>query len=175
MSGSWQGKYRLPELLLKRAMLHSKPEIGDELANLLHLWNLWMGDRGGSCGSDNWHVRFFNWALKGRAAEFKGWALERDTVQARGALKAIQKVSGFNWPSNHTQHIFRMLWGWLHEELEIPGTPKRLTIKDQKEALENGAKRMGKRIKKWDLLGPCCFAEFEDKRDEGKKNKEKNT
>ncbi len=26
MSGSWQGKYRLPELLLKRAMLHSKPE-----------------------------------------------------------------------------------------------------------------------------------------------------
>jgi hypothetical protein len=165
MSGSWQGKYRLPELLLKQAMLHSKPEIGDEFANLLHLWNLWMGDRKGSCGSDNWHVRFFNWALKGRAAEFRGWALKRDTVQARGALKAIRKVSGFNWPSNHTQHIFRMLWGWLHEELEIPGTPKRLTIKDQKEALENGAKRMGKRIKKWDLLGSCCFAELEDKRD----------
>ena len=119
MSRPWQETYRLPELLLRRAMLHSKPPIGDELANLLHLWNQWMGDRGASSWSSDWHVIFLKWALGSRAAEFKMWAEKRRTLQAEGALQAIEKVCSFNWPMNGVQPIFRAHWGWLHVELDM--------------------------------------------------------
>ena len=56
----------LIESILRLAMAKQRPPIGDELAELLHWWRLWIGDRGPSCSFNDWHVRFLRWALQGR-------------------------------------------------------------------------------------------------------------
>jgi hypothetical protein len=54
------------------------------------------------------------------------------------------------------------LWGWLQVELKKPGIPKPLNVREQIEALEKHAKERGERVKKWNFIGPCVTAVFEE-------------
>ncbi|MDB4668513.1 hypothetical protein OAF50_01110 [bacterium] len=150
------------EKRLTEAMSCEKPPIGPELAQHLAEWGKWLGDRGGSCRSDDWHVLFFRWALGGRAAEFKQWAEQKEIEPVEGALAAIQKVYEFNWPRNLAGYMFGELWGWLQVELKKPAIPKPLNVREQMESLEKHAKESGQRVKKWNFMGPCVTAVFEE-------------
>ena len=153
---------RAIEKRLSEAMNREKPPIGPVLVQYLSDWGKWLGNREGSCRSDDWHVLFFRWALGGRADEFKQWAEHRETEQTEGALAAIQKVCEFNWPHNLAGHLFGQLWGWLQVELKKPGIPKPLNVREQMVSLEKHAKESGQRVKKWNFMGPCVTAQFEE-------------
>ena len=153
---------RAIEKRLTEAMNCEKPPIGPELAQYLSDWGQWLGNRDGSCRGSDWHVHFLRWALGGRADEFKQWAEHRETEQTEGALAAIQKVYEFNWPHNLAGHLFGQLWGWLQVELKKPAIPKPLNVREQMEALEKHAKESGQRVKKWNFMGPCVTAVFEE-------------
>ena len=83
---------RAIEKRLTEAMDREKSPIGPELAQHLAEWGQWLGSRDGSCRSSDWHLLFFSWAIRGRAAEFKQWAEKNEGEQVEGALAAIQKV-----------------------------------------------------------------------------------
>ena len=153
---------RAIEKRLTEAMNCEKPPIGSVLAQHLSDWGKWLGDREGSCRSDDWHVLFFRWALGGRADEFRQWAERKGTEQTEGALAAIQKVYEFSWPRNLAGHLFGQLWGWLQVELKKPGIPRPLNVREQMESLEKHAKESGQRVKKWNFMGPCVTAVFEE-------------
>ena len=151
---------RAIEKRLTEAMNYKKPSIGPELAQHLTDWGKWLEDRDGSCRSSDWHLLFFSWALRGRAAEFKQWAEKNDGEQVKGALVAIQKVYEFYWPRNLAGHLFGQLWGWLQVELKKPGIPKPLNVREQMVALQKHAKERGEHIKHWNFIGPCLSAQF---------------
>ena len=153
---------RAIEKRLTEAMNREKPPIGAELAQYLADWGQWLGRRDGSCRSSDWHVHFLRWSLGGSAGEFKQWAERKGTEQAEGALATIQKVYDFNWPHNLAGHLFGQLWGWLQVELKKPGIPKPLNVQEQMEALQKHAKERGERVKKWNFMGPCVTAQFEE-------------
>ena len=153
---------RAIEKRLTEAMSREKPPIGPVLVQYLSDWGKWLGNRDGSCRSSDWHLLFFSWAIRGRAAEFKQWAEKNEGEQTEGALAAIQKVYEFNWPRNLAGHLFGQLWGWLQVELKKPGIPKPLNVREQIESLEKHAKESGQRVKKWNFMGPCVTAVFEE-------------
>jgi hypothetical protein len=153
---------RAIEKRLTEAMDREKSPIGPELAQHLAEWGQWLGSRDGSCRSSDWHLLFFSWAIRGRAAEFKQWAEKNEGEQVEGALAAIQKVYEFNWPHNLAGHLFGQLWGWLQVELKKPGIPRPLNVREQIESLEKHAKERGQRVKKWHFMGPCVTAVFEE-------------
>jgi hypothetical protein len=151
------------EKRLTEVMNHEKPPIGPRLAEYLADWNQWMGNRGASSCSSDWHLVFFKWALLGRAAEFWDWAKGQNTPEVQGALEGIRKVCRFNWPvrGGICQQIFRAHWGWLSVELNLPGFSQGLTLQEQLDALEKDAKSRGMRVKDTTVLGPCLYAELE--------------
>jgi hypothetical protein len=153
---------RAIEKRLSEAMNREKPPIGPVLVQYLSDWGKWLGNREGSCRSDDWHVLFFKWALGGRAAEFKQWAEQKEIELVEGALAAIQKVYEFNWPHNLAGYMFGELWGWLQVELKKPGIPKPFNVREQMESLEKHAKESGQRVKKWHFMGSCVTAQFEE-------------
>jgi len=148
---------------LTEAMKHEKPPIGPRLAGHLADWNQWMGDRGASSCSSDWHLVFFRWALQGRAVEFRDWALGQNSPEVRGALEGIWKVCRFNWPTmgGVGQQIFRAHWGWLAVELNLPGFSQGLSFREQLDGLEKDAKNRGMRIKDTAVVGPCLYAVLE--------------
>jgi hypothetical protein len=120
---------RAIEKRLTEAMNCEKPPIGPELAQHLAEWGQWLGNRDGSCRSSDWHLLFFSWAIRGRAAEFKQWAEKNEGEQVEGALAAIQKVYEFNWPHNLAGYMFGQLWGWLQVgRSAVSRMPRRVAV-----------------------------------------------
>ena len=153
---------RAIEKRLTEAMNYKKPSIGPRLAKHLADWGKWLGDRGSSCRSNDWHLLFLIWALRGRAADFKKWAEKKEGEHVKGALVAIQKVYEFYWPHNLAGYLFGQFWGWLQVELNKPGIPKTLNVREQMESLQQHAKERGERVKKWNFMGQCVTAQFQE-------------
>ena len=139
---------------LKAAMRRKTPEIGADLAVLLATWATYIQPRNFSASTNDWHVDFLKWALRGRAKAFVDWANAQSSPEAVQALAGIKHVYDFRWPHNAScGYIFHVLWGWLQLELEKPGEKKPSSIAEQMENITRDLAAQGQRVKSWAHLG----------------------
>ncbi len=142
------------ERRLREKMNGERPLVGPELVCDIADWGLWMSDRGASAGTDDWHVEYLQWALRGRCREFALYCWESMPPKAHEALEALYKVYNFTWPHNAScGYIFHAIWGWLQLELEKPGEAKPPSVQEQMAHLEKVLGEQGVPILRWDFDG----------------------
>lgn len=142
------------ERRLREKMKGQRPLVGPELVCDIADWGLWMADRGASAATDDWHVEYLQWALRGRCREFALYCWDSKPPKAHEALEALCKVYNFTWPHNAScGYIFHAIWGWLQLELEKPGEVKPPSVQEQMAHLEKVLGEQGVPIVGWDFDG----------------------